>query len=111
MKTIVKMNLHKQDVIKTPENVKLETTNVDGVEIQRFTAQPGWKWSMHNKPLIGGESCQKQHLVYVLSGKLHAKMNDGTEVEFVPGEAGVIPPGHDGWNAEDKPAVWLEFPH
>jgi len=38
-------------------------------------------------------------------------MNDGQEVEFVPGDIAVIPPGHDGWTVGSKPAVWLEIPH
>ena len=63
------------------------------------------------KPVVGGESCPKHHLVYVLSGKLHVRMDDGKEEEFGPGEVGVIPPGHDGWNAGDEPVVWLEIPH
>ena len=55
------------------------------------------------KPVVGGESCQKHHLIYVLSGKLRSKMIDGKEEEFGPGDVGVIPPGHDGWNAGNEP--------
>jgi hypothetical protein len=36
-------------------------------------------------------------------------MNDGKELEYGPGDVGVIPPGHDGWNAGNEPLVWLEF--
>ena len=61
--------------------------------------------------IVGGESCQKHHLIYVLSGKLRARMDDGQEVEPGPEEVAVIPPGHDGWNSGDGPVVWLEIPH
>lgn len=111
MATIVKKSLNRPEETQTPEKLKVEIVTIDGIKIQRITAQPGWQWSKHLKPVVGGESCQKHHLIYVLSGKMHAKMNDGNEEEFGPGEVGVIPPGHDGWNAGDEPVVWLEIPH
>lgn len=111
MATIIKRNLNKPDEIQTPEKFKVEIVKIDGITFQRVTAEPGWKWSKHMKPIVGGDSCQRHHLVYMLSGKIHAKMNDGKEEEFGPGETGVIPPGHDGWNAGDKPAIWLEILH
>lgn len=111
MANISKKNLNKPDEVQTPEKLKVEIVTVEGVKIQRITAERGWQWSKHLKPVVGGESCQKHHLLYVLSGRLAARMNDGTEVEFGPGEVGVIPPGHDGWNAGDGPVVWLEIPH
>lgn len=44
-----------------------------------------------------------------ISGNLHVRMDDGTEVDFGPGDAGSIPPGHDGWTIGDEPLVWLEI--
>jgi quercetin dioxygenase-like cupin family protein len=79
--------------------------------MQKITAEPGWRWSEHLRPVVGGDTCQKHHLVYVLSGKMRAKMTGGTEYEFGPGDIGVIPPGHDGWTDGDEPVVWLEIPH
>jgi quercetin dioxygenase-like cupin family protein len=111
MATIVKKSLNQPEETQTPKKVKVEIVTIDGIKIQRITAEPGWHWSKHSKPVVGGESCQKHHLIYVLSGKMHAKMNDGKEEEFGPGDVGVIPPGHDGWNAGDEPVVWLEIPH
>lgn len=109
MATIIKKSLDHPDQTKTPEKVKTEIVTVDGMKVQRVTAQPGWRWSKHMQPVAGGESCQVRHLLYVLSGRLKTKMNDGTEEEFGPGDFGVIPPGHDGWNAGDEPVVWLEI--
>src|SRR6266498_2787870 len=109
MTTIVKKSLDKPEETQTPEKITVETVTIDGTKIQRVTADPGWQWSKHLKPVVGGESCQKHHLLYILSGKMYAKMNDGQEVEFGPGDVAVIPPGHDGWNAGDEPVVWLEI--
>lgn len=36
-------------------------------------------------------------------------MNDGTEVELVPGDFAVIEPGHDAWVVGDEPNVLLEM--
>ena len=36
-------------------------------------------------------------------------MDDGTEHEFGPGDAGTIPPGHDAWIEGDEALVWVEF--
>jgi quercetin dioxygenase-like cupin family protein len=111
MATIVKKSLNQPEETQTPEKMKAEIVTIDGLKIQRITAEPGWQWSKHVKPIVGGESCQKHHLIYVLSGKMRARMNNGKEEEFGPGDVGVIPPGHDGWNSGDKPVVWLEIPH
>jgi len=36
-------------------------------------------------------------------------MNDGTEVEFGPGDVGTIPPGHDAWIIGQEPFVGIDF--
>ena len=36
-------------------------------------------------------------------------MDDGSEEEFGPGDAVVIPPGHDAWTVGDVPCVMLDF--
>jgi len=111
MAKIVKKSLDQPEEVKTPEKVKIESIIINGTKIQRVTAEPGWKWSKHIKPIIGGQSCQQHHLLYVISGRLASCMDDGKEEEFARGEVGVIPPGHDGWTVGDEPVVWLEIPH
>ena len=99
------------DTMKPVENVKVEVVTVSGLTFQRVPVQPGWKWSKDLKSIMKTDSCQKDHLIYVISGKLAARMNNGAEFKINPGEVVVIPPGHDGWNAGNEPAVWLEIPH
>ncbi len=36
-------------------------------------------------------------------------MDDGQEQEYGPGDAVVIPPGHDGWTVGDEACVMLDF--
>ena len=36
------------------------------------------------------------------------KMDDGTQIEFGPGDAFYMPPGHDAWIVGDKPCVAID---
>ncbi len=110
MEKLLKKSLNSPDSTRSDiPNLKVELVTANGFKVQRVTAQPGWRWSEHQKPVVGGDSCQMRHVVYVLSGKLHTRMEDGKEIELLPGDIGVIPPGHDGWNAVSVPTVWLDL--
>jgi mannose-6-phosphate isomerase-like protein (cupin superfamily) len=88
---------------------KLEIAKIGGSIIGRATFEPGWKWSESVKPIAGTDSCQKHHNGYVVSGRLHVKMDDGTEMEMGAGDAYEIPAGHDGWVVGDEPCVSVDF--
>lgn len=82
------------------------------VDIGDFTvgqvvSEPGWRWSMHTRPVVGGEWCQARHVGIILSGRLGIQMNDGTEYEFGPDDVVDIPPGHDGWTVGDEPCIQI----
>ena len=111
MANIVKKSLDRPDEVKTLEKMKMEIVSLEGFRVQRETAEPGWRWSKHVKPVVGGESCRNHHLIHVLAGRIRVRMDDGQEEEFGPGDVGIIPPGHDGWNIGDEPVVWIEIPH
>jgi hypothetical protein len=36
-------------------------------------------------------------------------MDNGTEMEFCPGDVAIIDPGHDGWVVGDEPNVLFEL--
>jgi len=111
MPTIEKKSLNQPEQTKTFGKMKVEVITIGGLNFQRNTAQPGWRWSVDVRPVAKTETCQVSHLLYVISGRLHVRTNDGKEVEFNAGDMGLIPPGHDGWTVGDKAAVWLEFQH
>ena len=75
----------------------------------RAIFEPGWKWSESVKPIAGTDSCQVAHMGYQISGRMKVRMDDGSEQEFGPGDAGVIPPGHDAWVVGDEPVVFIDF--
>lgn len=70
--------------------------------------EPGWRWSEHVKPIAGTDSCQAAHTGVVLEGRLVVKMNDGTQMEFGPGDAFYMPPGHDAWVVGDQRCVLID---
>jgi hypothetical protein len=37
------------------------------------------------------------------------KMDSGEEFEWIAGDVGVVPAGHDAWVVGDEPFVFIEF--
>jgi len=72
------------------------------------TFEPGWRWSRDVKPIAGTDSCQTHHLGYVISGRMHITMDDGTEVEIAAGDAFDLAPGHDAHTVGDEPCVMID---
>lgn len=111
MATFEKKNFNEPDKIDNVGRMKVEKITMGSLDFMRQTAAPGWKWSEDVKPVAKTESCQLNHVIYIISGKIHVKMDDGTELEFNGGDVCTIPPGHNGWTVGDEPAVWIELPH
>ncbi len=88
---------------------KMEVVTVGGFTVGRGTFEPGWKWSECVKPIAGTESCQAAHLGYMVAGRMHIVMDDGTETELGPGSAVAIPAGHDAWIVGNEPCVFIDF--
>ncbi len=109
MKKIEKMNLSSPVETRTFDNGKFEVVKFGGVNVGRATFQPGWKWSTSVKPLVKTDSCQAEHIIYMISGTMKVVLNDGSETEFGPGDAGFVPPGHDAWVVGNEPVVYLDF--
>ncbi len=108
--SIVKKSFNSPDETLNPgEKMKSEVITVGDTKIQRVMAEAGWQWSKHIKPSAGTDSCEKNHTIYMISGKLGTRTNDGVEEEFGPGDVVFIPAGHDGWTVGDEMAVWLEI--
>ena len=82
---------------------------IGGMTVSRTVQEPGWRWSEHVKPVVGGEWCEARHVGVVVSGAWGAILRDGTEIEFGPGDLYDIPPGHDGYTIGDEPCVLIEW--
>lgn len=93
------------------EKMKMDVVEVGNLKLPRATAEPGWKWSVHIKPVAKTDSCQMDHIIYMISGNLAILDDDGQETDYAAGDVGHIPPGHDGWTIGSKNAVWIDIPH
>ena len=98
------------DEVRTPDpHATIEVVKMADGEVGRYTFQPGWRWSEHIKPVVGGDSCQTHHIGFLVSGRMGIQTDDGTTGEVTAGCAYRIPPGHDGWVIGDEPVVVVEF--
>jgi class 3 adenylate cyclase len=96
-----------------------ETVSVEGVTerqvelgdltVGRQTLEPGWRWSTHIRPHVGGEWCQARHVGVLLSGRLGIKLRDGRTFELGPDDVCDIPPGHDGYVIGHEPVESIEW--
>ena len=77
--------------------------------VMKARFEPGWVWSEHLGPVVGTDTCQSPHLLYVLSGRMHVRMNDGTEGEVGENEVARVEPGHDAWVVGDEPCTVVDF--
>jgi quercetin dioxygenase-like cupin family protein len=78
-------------------------------EAKRVTIEPGWRFSEHSSPVTGTDVCEVFHIKYFLQGRFGVRMKDGTEMEFGPGDIGVIDPGHDAWIVGDEPCSFIDL--
>ena len=97
------------DEVRTFEKGKLELLNIGGGVVGRLTLEPGWRWSLHVKPIAGTEWCEAPHFQYQTSGRLGVYMSDGTQLESVAGDVTALPSGHDAWVIGDEPVVLIDF--
>lgn len=71
------------------------------------TYQPGWRWSLHVRPMVGKDS--ENHIGYVISGRMRVKDPSGNEAEIESGNAFEIIAGSDAWVVGDEPCIALDF--
>lgn len=109
---MVDYRLHNFD--KPNRTVRFPLIRLDFIELGDFSVakvvhEPGWRWSEHVKPYVGGDWCRARHIGAVTSGRGGILMNDGTTFEVAEGDAVDVPPLHDGWVIGDEPLVIIEF--
>jgi hypothetical protein len=109
MTNLISRSFDDADERRTPPKATVEVVTLGSVNAARMTLQPGWSWSECIKPIVGTESCQVRHVGTAISGRLHLKHSDGTEIEVAAGDGYVVEPGHDAWVVGDKPFVAFEF--
>lgn len=102
-------NLDTEGEKVTFDHAQLSVVTLDRTTLARAVFNPGWAWSKDVRPRVGTKSCQARHVGIVLSGRLGIRMDDGTEAELGPGDAHVIPAGHDAWVVGDEQCVAVDI--
>jgi class 3 adenylate cyclase len=96
------------DVVEFPY-IRSRIVELGDLTVGELVSEPGWRWSEHVKPTVGGEWCQARHVGFIVSGSLGIDFMDGTKAVFRPGDVFDIPPGHDGYTVGDEPCVNIEW--
>jgi hypothetical protein len=104
-----KKTLSQPNEVRTFDKGRLELVDIGGGTVGRLTLEPGWKWSLHVKPVAGTELCEAPHFQYHASGVLHVLMADGTEFDAYPGDVTALPSGHDAWVVGDETVVLIDW--
>jgi hypothetical protein len=107
--TLEAKNLGSPDETRQFPKGKIDLVQLGGITAGRAEFEPGWKWSECVKPIAKTESCQAGHTIYVMSGRMHVQMDDGTAQEIGPGDVAMIPPGHDAWIVGNERCVGVDF--
>jgi len=85
-----------------------QLARVGPLAIGRGRLEPGWRWSVDVRPVVGTDSCMLHHVHVLLAGRLGARLDDGEEASFEPGDVFDIPPGHDAWVIGDEAVELLD---
>ena len=102
-------NLDRPDETLRFDKIVQELVELGDFTVGRYTCEPGWRWSTHIKPRVGGEWCQARHVGIVMSGRLGLSFPDGSTKVFGPKEVYDVPPGHDGYTVGEEPVVSVEW--
>ncbi len=89
--------------------VQVDAVRAGDARVKRIVYAPGFRWSTHMKPIIGGDACMHAHVGFLARGRIHVEYPDGCVHEFEAPQVVAIDPGHDGWVVGDEPAVLIEI--
>jgi mannose-6-phosphate isomerase-like protein (cupin superfamily) len=103
-----KKGMANADEVRAFDKGHLALVTVGNVTFGRAVFQPGWAWSESVKPIAKTAHCEVGHVGFIVSGRMKVVMTTGDQIEFGPGDAVSIPPGHDAWIVGDEPCVYLE---
>ena len=96
------------EVIEFPK-VRTRLVDIGDLTVGELVSEPGWRWSEHVRPVVGGEWCQARHVGMIISGRLGIALSDGTRFEFGANDVFDVPPGHDGYTVGNEPCVQIEW--
>jgi class 3 adenylate cyclase len=109
MAEVTRKSLDAPEEVITFPKITASLVELGDLTVGLFVSEPGWRWSEHNRPRVGGEWCQARHIGVIISGRLGIDFSDGTSATFGPNDVFDIPPGHDGYTLGDETLVQIEW--
>ena len=85
--------------------VEIDLVQLGDLKVKRSTYPPGWRFSER----MGAPICYDTHVGYALGGHIAVELRDGTTLRVGPGDAFMIPAGHDAYVLGDEPFVMVQF--
>jgi class 3 adenylate cyclase len=109
MAEVTSKNFDRPDEVVDFPLIETRIVELGDLTVGLQTSLPGWRWSQHVKPTVGGTWCQARHVGFVISGSFAVDFSDGTSHVFEPGDVFDIPPGHDGYTVGFEPCTQVEW--
>jgi hypothetical protein len=97
------------DEPRTFEKGKIDLVNFSDVTLGRAIFEPGWSWEKCVKPIVKTNSCQAPHTNYIWSRRMKVVMDDGREAESGPGDAVIVPLGHNAGVVGNEPCIAIDL--
>src|SRR5579871_1799684 len=89
--------------------LQLDIGKAGGCRVKRVIYPPGFRWSIHMKPVVNTSYCMHAHAGFLAQGRVHVEYEDGDVVELQAPQFVSIEPGHDAWVEGSEAAVLIEF--
>ena len=98
----------KPDEIREFPFGRFEIIHLADVALGRATYRPGWRWSIHNAPIVGTPLCHTPHTGVAIAGHGVVQYQDGRKIDLLPGTAfHITTVPHDSWVEGAVPYVSL----
>ncbi|WP_131740258.1 cupin domain-containing protein [Actinomadura roseirufa] len=91
------------------EKGKVELLELGARTAFRAEFEPGWRWTVNVRPVVGTDLCETAHFGFVASGRLRITMADGEQRDIGPGEVYLVEPGHDAEVLGNETCVAYDF--
>ena len=109
MANVVSKSFSAPDNVVEFPSIRSRIVELGDLTVGELVSEPGWRWSEHVRPTVGGEHCQARHVGYVISRSFGVEFMDGTRAVVRSGDVFDIPPGHDGYTVGEEPCVQIEW--
>ncbi len=97
------------DELRSLPKSEVAVVNIGETTVGLARWEPGWRWSVHHRPVVGTEWCPFHHQGYSVSGTLRVITQDGQSIDIPPDSVYEIPPGHDALVVGEEPWVTVEW--